>query len=578
MPVKKIRQVFALISVVAGLFALVAFFQNCAQNQMEEIPSDTPSSLSTLGKSCSSSPPRNREEVACPDPGAEGYAYRSRTVQCQNGAWTVGMWSNLMFTHCGCGDPAATMDVNGFCQCPSGQNYVHGKCVVAQCPAATKPPSQQTQKCPSNIGNAVRSRHVYCPGGATAWQVGDFGSWDFTACGCSHEGAAPDLETGICSCPDGTEPKTVSGVKKCVTIPGTICTAGVKREISEQLACPSGIGRGRLTRTYECHSSGTKYEEVVSLRKRTYEGCLCPNEGELLNTDTGACACPSGQIVIGGKCSQPVCNPDTKPAEQRQKNCPSNIGQAVSRRTVSCSGAPDFAWQVGAYGAWDYAGCQCPDSRDYMNPTTGVCEPRPEVACQKLSNKTFTQTVVFSGGENCRWGLGGNLDPASGRVRARSTESQVLDLDRRALLCGIKINPRIGQFWYDDHFFFAYSGMIMAASQTALVNSLVEVKSSTGIRAYDWNRLKNRAFNDQSPPFCLGASSGSTCLIPSTEVRGSFEVKLAKPVVQTMSRAKAADAVHELNFITVGDNDDGDCRHKAFEVEVEVQYVEPWKR
>jgi len=87
---------------------------------------------------------------------------------------------------------------------------------------------------------------------------------------------------------------------------------------------------------------------------------------------------------------------------------------------------------------------------------------------------------------------------------------------------------------------------------------------------WDWTRIVGTHFAERDDPyFCLGDSG--PCEVPQTETPGPFEVAFEDDLLQSMLEP---DVAHELALRTFGDNDDGDCEHTAFAIEVEMWVLE----
>jgi hypothetical protein len=221
--------------------------------------------------------------------------------------------------------------------CPSGRTDCGGVCVD------TSTDRQNCGGCADSGGQVCGSNQV-CRGGACACRVG------FKSCG-----SACIPESGCC------------GRSECASKPGTpfCCDNHVCQECCPEAAnrqCPSG----KVCQNGHCECpTGSKLCGTTCINATDCCSADCPIPGQTcLN---GACACPSGQTVVNGRCEGPTSCPTG------QVSC---NGACVTLGTNQhCSACGDAC--TGGKTCQSRT-CACPSGRVDCN---GTCCPSGEI-CQ----------------------------------------------------------------------------------------------------------------------------------------------------------------------------------------------------
>lgn len=191
--------------------------------------------------------------------------------------------------------------------------------------------------------------------------------------------------------------------------------------------------------------------------------------------------------------------------------------------------------------------------------------------CSTKTLKTITRQIMFPKNENCRWLQDGNLDRRNTYLQAAEAQSSSISLPLNTQLCSMAVGSQAGTLHYDDFIVLTLNGYILLSSNKAMLPNLLGSAST----AYQWdfNRVKGKAADFDSPAYCLGDGS-SACQVPVTDIPGQFRFE-----INPNSLLHLADRVYDkqnLNFslIATGDNDDRDCFHTDMTLEFTLQYVE----
>ncbi|WP_415063685.1 hypothetical protein [Bdellovibrio sp.] len=239
------------------------------------------------------------------------------------------------------------------------------------CSDVLRPEIKQSFFCPSGAtGSAFRQRQVSCS--ESGWLATPWSRIDFSGCSCSM-GRVINAETGFCECPNG---KSLVGGTCAVTT----CSPTTKPAESEAELCPSGSGVATRNRGVTCNSNGWSASNWNSY---DYSKCGCLNTGEVLNQQTGLCACPKGQSVQNGICKKTdvVCSGGqtsvSSPTDSngRRRTCYFTWEQAVAGETKILKGT-DGGTGSGTCqenGEWNYS-YSCPPVENVVTCPGGVME------------------------------------------------------------------------------------------------------------------------------------------------------------------------------------------------------------
>jgi hypothetical protein len=200
--------------------------------------------------------------------------------------------------------------------------------------------------------------------------------------------------------------------------------------------------------------------------------------------------------------------------------------------------------------------------------------------CEESEPEVVTLSVSFPApSSGCAFGEDGNLEAENGYVTARLEQTDALELPEDVVICDVAfdfagINGGQGTpMVYDDHFIFAFNGVVLAASDANLVGLLPDDEGL--YHTYDWDPIvgTTMAYTDV-PTYCLGEDAGlASCDIPQPETNGIMSLDFEPDVVNELAFRAIEAGTYEFSFVTMGDNDGSDCSHEDFEFEVEIPYV-----
>ena len=204
-------------------------------------------------------------------------------------------------------------------------------------------------------------------------------------------------------------------------------------------------------------------------------------------------------------------------------------------------------------------------------------------ACEEYEPEEITLEVLFPAQtEACSWGEDGNMEATNGLFSARVEQLEQLEMPDDAVICDMGFDfsggilPGQVQFMvYDDHFFFTFNDIVLAASYGPVVERLQE---EDGMYSYEWNPVSGVDYHAEESydPYCLGDGTGeSTCDIPDTEVEGPISLSYSEELVSQLSLSAIEDQRFDFGFVTTGDdNAESDCMHEEFGFTIEVPYLQ----
>jgi hypothetical protein len=213
-----------------------------------------------------------------------------------------------------------------------------------------------------------------------------------------------------------------------------------------------------------------------------------------------------------------------------------------------------------------------------LGTTTDIAD-----ACLKYKPDTLALEVLFPAQTDvCPWGVGDNLATGTnGVLTARSEQLESLALPEHAIICGLTFDfgglqpGEIQNIIYDDHFFFDFNDIVMAASLGPAVDRL---PPKDGLHTYDWSELVGMEYHidTEGETYCLGQEDGtSDCVIPGTETEGEISLKFDPAVVTGLSLSAVQHDRYDFSFVTTGDdNPESDCMHEEFGFSVQVPYLQ----
>jgi hypothetical protein len=201
----------------------------------------------------------------------------------------------------------------------------------------------------------------------------------------------------------------------------------------------------------------------------------------------------------------------------------------------------------------------------------------------------------------CEFEKNDNLSRKNEVIRARREELVELPLQGMTRLCNMKFDAPQQLMRFDDEIVITLNNLIMASSQDYSTKSR-DIKNdqlvypnglsvdNAGIVSYKWlppNGMQNLPYlNGDLNKYCLGldpkqANFAQLCQIPKTSSNGTMSLKLPQDAFLKLA-AKAGLVFDKqiqsvpkaiLMFMTMGDNDDSDCKHLDFRMTVTIDYI-----
>lgn len=178
----------------------------------------------------------------------------------------------------------------------------------------------------------------------------------------------------------------------------------------------------------------------------------------------------------------------------------------------------------------------------------------------------------------------GNGPRINGWIMARIEQYQSVPFPDDATLCDAEFHFPEQTMHYDDEIFLTLNHNVLissvnystAVSDPAYANGL-EI-NDLGLMRYNWlgdNALYNLPYK-QTGKYCLGLSPSDPdyhqkCNIPSTDIQGQMKLDLPSNEAIKIGMSEKSYKM-EFGFITVGDNDNGDCEHSAYSFDVTMKY------
>lgn len=233
---------------------------------------------------------------------------------------------------------------------------------------------------------------------------------------------------------------------------------------------------------------------------------------------------------------------------------------------------------------WALGGCAVEEKADEGPPLPTRADLTSAdaigAACERAERSRSATTVRFPGdGGSCPFGEGDNDERDNGEVTARREEEVRLPLPADAVLCGVTLDfaAEGSSGWdaglrYDDAFFFTLSDAVLVGSDAALVAALPR---DGVVPIYAWPAVRGAPleFTDVEP-WCLGEAEGlSDCDVPQPERGGLMALSFAQALVNELSYQALDRGPLRFGMVTVGDNDDSDCRHDPLTFEVSAEWM-----
>jgi len=217
--------------------------------------------------------------------------------------------------------------------------------------------------------------------------------------------------------------------------------------------------------------------------------------------------------------------------------------------------------------------------------------------------QTHVVTVSFPAAIECEFNEAGiNVDDINaagngprlnGKVRARMEQNYTASLPSGSTVCDMDFNFPTQQMQYDDEVFLLLNNYVVMSSQDysevhpQFVNGFKI--NDMGFMEYKWmgdNGLYNLDYDwNLTPKYCLGLDSSDPeynekCFIPPTETLGQLKLDIPKADIVKLGILSRnftnpqAQTELDFGFVTIGDNDNGDCEHSAYSFQVSVKYIQ----
>lgn len=167
------------------------------------------------------------------------------------------------------------------------------------------------------------------------------------------------------------------------------------------------------------------------------------------------------------------------------------------------------------------------------------------------------------------------------KVMARTEQSFVAELPADATICDMDFDFPEQTMEYDDEILLTLGGKVLFMSTDYSQMSSYKQYQQNGLAVnkegqvqYKWmgaNALYNLNYNHNlADQYCYGIPKDSEgCQIPRTEELGQIKLDIPKEKIIALKNGPRMN----FNFITTGDNNDGDCEHSDFSFEIEVKYI-----
>ncbi len=234
---------------------------------------------------------------------------------------------------------------------------------------------------------------------------------------------------------------------------------------------------------------------------------------------------------------------------------------------------------------------------------TGPFIDAVKISCAEAEKKgslvEYQTSVFFSESINCKFNEDGNGPRKDRRIRARSEQNYQISLPHKGKVCDIDFNFPEQRMKYDDEIFLLLNNFVLMSSTNYATNSGNQhyldglLVNNKGLQTYKWsgtNSLYDLYYgNNVTPKYCYGTNPSSLlyeqdCQIPPTDKFGQIKLNIPKEkiielgVISDILEQGSSDLT-ELNFgfVSIGDNDDGDCEHSAFSFDIDIKYYIPYQ-
>lgn len=252
------------------------------------------------------------------------------------------------------------------------------------------------------------------------------------------------------------------------------------------------------------------------------------------------------------------------------------------------------------------------NSSDLSDEEIQVIVNNARITCEQAASsgrlQIRTEQIVFPATRDCEfnetakeneyWEINDQLNGPrkNDKVRAALIQQKLLDLPAGSTLCDMDFDFPTLTMKYDDEILLLLNNYVMFMSTDYSTRSSYEQYQEQGLKVnsqglveFKWldrensqNDLYNLKYgHNKAPRYCQGVPSDidnyeQLCMIPPTQKEGQFKLDIPKSDIIKMGALKFDSTMpaHQLdfNFVSIGDNDDGDCEHDEFYFDVRLIY------
>lgn len=182
--------------------------------------------------------------------------------------------------------------------------------------------------------------------------------------------------------------------------------------------------------------------------------------------------------------------------------------------------------------------------------------------------QSYSQSLRFEDpGQVCNWENDGNLGRRDQWHQGRIEQKLAVNLPAGSTLCHVKLDFPQQRFRFDDHFWFTFNDVILAAS----LDYRDRFGVTNGLSLFSWSKIVGTFWDaSREGVWCL---AGASCAWPKTDTEGSISMNFRNGTYYAVTARDRARTQHEFSFVTVGDNDSTDCQHRPVSLNVTLQYV-----
>ena len=186
--------------------------------------------------------------------------------------------------------------------------------------------------------------------------------------------------------------------------------------------------------------------------------------------------------------------------------------------------------------------------------------------------QTLQQNLNFQKRENCSFGEGDNLERKNNFVTARESQTIKANLPENSVVCDIQLASSQADLHYDDFLFITLNDDILVASEVGFADLFEPVN---GLKPWDWTKIVDKPFSlaegaTKGMPYCL---NDVACAIPGHDQTGAFSYSVNIEQVPALAAKVINEGKMDFTVIATGDDNDADCDHSSFNLNLEVKYA-----